>query len=388
MQSLGDGEPASVSNEPTTTAPPTHDQQTNPPADVPTAPPVPPLDPTLLSSLLKPQHFPRFPLPPLSTSAPRLDSRLEHYQQHPPPTHNPRLHSTLTPQVVLTSALYPTTEQLLLGMSHADVLRVHLDDMAVLVHALVDAVGSTAPEAALSVLERVMAKQRAIDDVTKALAAHQQRQQRIEAVKRDIQQLDDQLIHFATQLSTQQLALSALLTPTPTHSSTPLPSRLRPMSVESLVSYAQRLSAVSFAPSDVTERKGVSSARPPAPLETEMAASVLQLSADEMVAWMEARRSEDAEAAAAAGGDKAMAFGEERKEALALPTVAEVESARAGATAALGGAGKKRAASTAVAPTAVRRAPSVVAAAASLLDLDLNPDMDESDDEDEDSDEG
>ena len=263
-------------------------------------------------------------------------------------------------------------------MSHAELLRVHLDDMSVLVHTLVDAVGSAGAEASLSVLDRVIAKQRAIDEVAGSLCLHQQRQQRIEAVKRDIQQLDQQLIQFASTLSAQQLALSSLLAPTNSHSSSPLPSRLRPMSVASLVSYAQRLSAVSFAPSDVTERKGVSNARPPAPLETEMAASVLQLTPDEMRQWMEARRDEDM-----AAGDK-MEAAEERKEAMTMPTVAEVESARASA-AAVGGGEKKAGTVTAT----MRRAPSAAPAAASLLDLDLNPDdMDESEDEDDDDDEG
>ena len=341
------------------------------------------LDLDLLSSLLKPRLFPPVPLPPLATSAPRLDARLLHYQQHPPPSHNPRLHSTLTPQVELSSSLYPSTRSLLTNMSHAELLRVHLHDMSVLVHTLLEAVGSTGAEAALSVLDRVIAKQRAIDDVTDSLLLHQQRQQRIEAVKLDIQQLDQQLIHFASTLSTQQLALSTLLTPTPTHSSSPLPSRLRPMSVASLVSYAQRLSSVSFAPSDVTERKGVSSARPPAPLETEMAASVLQLTPDEMRAWMEARRTEEG---MAVGGDKVVE--EERKEeAMAMPTVAEVESARASAGAGVSSGGDKKTSTAASASASVRRAAAAAPAAASLLDLDLNPDMDESDDdEDEESD--
>ena len=328
-----------------------------------------------VSALLHTHPWPPSPLPPLSTSAPRLDSRLLHYQQHPPPSHNPRIHSTLTPAVELTSSLYPTTQSVLSNMSHADLLRVHLDDMSVLVHILVEAVGSAGAEAALSVLDRVIAKQRAIDEVTESLSVHQQRQQRIEGVKVDIQRLDEQLIQFASALSAQQLALSSLLAPSNSHSSTPLPSRLRPMSVESLVSYAQRLSAVSFAPSDVTERKGVSNARPPAPLESEMAASVLQLTPDEMLAWMEARRSEEM-----ATGDK-MDASEERKEAASMPTVAEVESARA--SAAVAGGGEKRA----VAATAsVRRAPPAAPPVASLLDLDLN--VDESDDEDDSDDDG
>ena len=340
------------------------------------------VDLDLLSLLLKARVFPPSPLPPLSASAPRLDSRLLHYQQHPPLSHDPRLHSTLTPLVELISPLYPTAQSLLAHMSHAELLRVHLDDMSVLVQTLLEAVGSAGAEAALSVLDRVIAKQRAIDEVTESLTVHQQRQQRIETVKHDIQQLDDQLIHFASTLSAQQLALSTLLAPSNSHSSSPLPSRLRPMSVASLVSYAQRLSAVSFAPSDVTERKGVSNARPPAPLETEMAASVLQLTPDEMKAWMEARRTEET----AAGGKVEVA--EERKEAMAMPTVEEVENARASATAAVSGAGERKVGAAAAVSASVRRAPPAASAAASLLDLDLNPDMDESDVEDDSDEDG
>ena len=343
-------------------------------ASVSSSTPVADLD--LLSSLLQARTLPVYPLPPLSTSAPRLDARLLEYQHNPPPSHNPRLHSTLTPAVELTSSLYPTSQSLLSHMSHADLLRVHLDDLSVLVHALLDAVGSAGAEAALSVLNRVIAKQRAIDEVTDSLCAHQQRQQRIGAVQRDIAQLDARLIHFASSLAAQQLALSSLLTPPNTHSSSPLPARLRPVSVQSLMSYAQRLSAVSFAPSDVTERKGVSNARPPAPLETEMAASVLQLSPDEMSAWMEARRSEET------GASDKIEMAEERKEAPPIPTVAEVESARASAAASASGGAERK---VAAAATSVRRAPPAAQAAASLLDLDLNPD-DESDDGDDDSD--
>lgn len=395
MQSLDNANPASAP--PTDTAS-LNDNQATALAAAPTdALPAPPTDHTsltasivsaadldVLSSLLTAHPFPPSPLPPLSTSAPRLDSRLVHYQNHPQRSHDRRLNSTLTPVVELTSSLYPTTHSLLSNMSHADLLRVHLDDMSLLVQILLEAVGSAGAEAALSVLDRVIVKQRAIDEVTQSLAAHQQRQQRIEAVKHDIQLLDQQLIQFASTLSTQQLALSSLLAPANTHSSSPLPSRLRHMSVASLVSYAQRLSAVSFAPSDVTERKGMSNARPPAPLESEMAASVLQLTPDEMRVWMEARRGVEM-----AAGDKAEAA-EERKEAMSMPTVAEVESARASAAAAVSGGVEKRTGIAAVASAPVRRAPPPVApAAASLLDLDLNPDMDESDeDEDDDSDPG
>ena len=149
--------------------------------------------------------------------------------------------------------------------------------------------------------------------------------------------------------------------------------RVRAVSVEEVVRYAGVVAGMSFSPSDVTERKGQSLSRPPAPLEGEMGVSLLQMSVEEMVGWVEARRREEEGVGegglGAEGGRVGLGGG------VVMPSVAEVQKAVVAAE----GEG-----------LVVRRAVSAVtssgAAAASMLDLDLNPDVDDSDDDDDDSD--
>ena len=336
----------------------------------------PDVDVELLSSLLRP---PDPSLPALSDSAPRLHARLLQYEQRPHPQHHRALVSTIADGVALSSSLYPSTAALLSHMSHADLLRLHLADLLVLCEALIDALSPAhvlvtqstsfgpspfppSPAAApLSVLSRVLDKQRLISLTVASLAQHQRRQRDIEALQADIAGLDALLIAFAKRLSGAEHALEALLTADEDDEGRRRTTR--PVSVADLMQYAASVASMSFAPADITERKGQSLSRPPAPLEAEMGVSLLQMTLEEMRGWVEARRRE------AAQSDTPMLPAPQPQ--AAMPSVAEVQKA---AVAAGEGPSLRKVASTGQPPPV----------ASSTLDLDLNPDDEDSDDDDDD----
>lgn len=66
-----------------------------------------------------------------------------------------------------------------------------------------------------------------------------------------------------------------------------------PLSVHDLLVSSERYGLVSFAPADYIEHRGLSSTRPPAPLEQQMSTSLLQLSVDDLMEWVKRKEAEE-----------------------------------------------------------------------------------------------
>ena len=373
------------------------------------------LGPELLSFLL---HPPSPAAIPLSVSAPHLYEKLVRYEQLLHPDHSPKLVSTIADAVAISSPLLPSSPSspspLLSRMSHADLLRLHLADLLVLVETLLEALepaavlaatAAAAPSlpspvafafapqpspAALAIVDRLIAKQRLITATTASLLSHQQRQRRIASLTQEIAELDSAIIAFARSLGGVEQLLHSTLHPadaaaaSPSVSSSPSSSSaspLRPLSVADIVRYGEKLSYMSFAPSDITERKGQSMSRPPAPLEAEMAVSLLQMGLDEMQHWMQRRRAEEQQEGGAAAAQQ------QRRDA-PLPSLEEVQKAAMAAgvdVTAMKEQKTQRQPQQQQQPPPPRPRPPPATSAPSLLDLDLNPELDDSD-EDDDSD--
>jgi hypothetical protein len=65
------------------------------------------------------------------------------------------------------------------------------------------------------------------------------------------------------------------------------------LSVHDLLISSERYGLVSFAPADYIEHRGLSSTRPPAPLEQQMSISLLQLNVDDLLEWVKRKESEE-----------------------------------------------------------------------------------------------
>jgi hypothetical protein len=185
-------------------------------------------------------------------------------------------------------------------MSVADILRTHLHDTVHLCNELFDAFASsslndnTLQSTVLINIELLRRKDEMIRATNRRIADQLRRDQQIQQLRSEIASLDSDIVSFATTLSEMEEEFYALQEQDEMRNSRELNGELvaHPLSVHELLVSSERYGLVSFAPADYMEHRGLSSTKPPAPLEQQMSTSLLQLSVDDLLEWVKRKEVE------------------------------------------------------------------------------------------------
>lgn len=135
----------------------------------------------------------------------------------------------------------------------------------------------------------LLAKDRLLQAAVDKLISQQRFQRRLAQLADAVSRADQHIVDFATRLGRREQTLHDAVHRHSAPESTLGSVTPQPFSVDEVSTFAERLATMSFAPADYIERKGLAAHKPPAPLESSMSASFLNLSIDELLALKDAR---------------------------------------------------------------------------------------------------
>jgi len=168
------------------------------------------------------------------------------------------------------------------SMSAKQTLSHHLSDYLILIDNLLDSI-SLKKDNGREVMRKIIRKDDLMHDAVQKLVEHQQFQQKIIDVQREIAELDSSIVSFTSHLGGLEQRIHDAVTDEKTLKNLDGIITKQPFTVHDVTVFAERLAKMSFAPADYDAKMGMATRFPPNPTDLDMMKSKLHMSLEELL---------------------------------------------------------------------------------------------------------